>query len=87
MLRITRGDGDEYYVVLSTGVQRIGQVAADLLRFPTRGAPPTPSAVAPDVIRAAPIVNMLPVGTFPDRAPAPGDAGLSSAATTVCVTF
>ena len=33
MLRITRGDGDEYYVVLTDGVQRIGQVATDLLRF------------------------------------------------------
>jgi len=33
VLRINRGDGDEYYVVLVTGVQRIGPVAADLLRF------------------------------------------------------
>ncbi|MGZ4512572.1 MAG: type VII secretion protein EccB, partial [Mycobacterium sp.] len=33
VLRIARADGDEYYAVLPAGVQRIGQVAADLLRF------------------------------------------------------
>ena len=33
VLRITRAEGDEYYACLTAGVQRIGQVAADLLRF------------------------------------------------------
>src|SRR4051812_16489079 len=33
VLRITLASSAEYYAVLGTGVQRIGQVAADLLRF------------------------------------------------------
>lgn len=83
VLRITRADGDEYYVVLAAGVQRIGQVAADLLRFSDSHGAANVVTVAPDAIRATPIVNTLPVSTFPDRAPTPADAGAS----TVCVTW
>lgn len=81
MLRITRGDGDEYYAVLSTGVQRVGQVAADLMRFSDSRGAANIIAVTPDVIRGAAIVDSLPVGTFPERAP--GDRGLIGT-TTVC---
>jgi type VII secretion protein EccB len=81
VLRITRGDGDEYYVVLPSGVQRIGQVAADLLRFSNSQGTANAIAVAPDAIRAAGIVNTLPVAGFPDRAPT-----LSEGGNTVCVT-
>jgi type VII secretion protein EccB len=82
VLRITRGDGDEYYVVLVTGAQRIGSVVADLLRFSdSRGAAQAIS-VAPDVVRGAPAVNTLPVTGFPDRAPSVADTG-----TTLCVTW
>jgi type VII secretion protein EccB len=70
VLRITRGDGDEYYVVLAAGVQRIGQVAADLLRFSNSQGTANAITVAPDAIRAAAIVNTLPVAGFPERAPA-----------------
>ncbi|WAJ46198.1 type VII secretion protein EccB [Mycobacterium sp. Aquia_216] len=84
VLRITRGDGDEYYAVLSTGVQRVGQVAADLLRFSDSRGTATMIAVPPDAIRGAQIVNTLPVGTFPERAPT--DGGQGGAATTVCAT-
>ena len=73
VLRITRGDGDEYYVVLTAGVQRIGQVAADLLRFSDSQGATNVISVAPDVIRAAPVVNTLPLATFPDRAPTVAD--------------
>ncbi len=69
VLRITRGGGDEYYAVLTAGVQRIGQVAADLLRFSNSQGTTNAVTVAPDAIRAAPIVNSLPVASFPDRAP------------------
>ncbi|BBZ37617.1 ESX-4 secretion system ATPase EccB4 [Mycobacterium conspicuum] len=74
VLRISRGDGDEYYAVLTDGVQRIGQVATDLLRFSDSQRAANVIAVAPDVIRAAPISTTLPVSTFPDRAPAAADA-------------
>ena len=79
VLRITRADGDEYYAVLAAGVQRIGQVAADLLRFTKPQETANPVTVAPDAIRAAPVVAELPVGLFPDRAPT-----LSEPADTLC---
>lgn len=81
VLRITRGDGDENYVVLDAGVQRIGQVAADLLRFGDSHGTANAVAVAPDVIRGAPVVSTLPVSTFPERAPTLVDAP------TVCATW
>jgi type VII secretion protein EccB len=80
VLRITRGDGDEYYVVLPGGVQRIGRVAADLLRFSDSQGTANAIPVAPDAIRAAGIVNTLPLAGFPDLAPA------LAGGSTVCVT-
>jgi type VII secretion protein EccB len=85
VLRIARGDGDEYYVVLATGIQRIGAVAADLLRFSNSHGTTEVITVAPDAIRASPIVGTLPVATFPDRPPREG--GVDSADTTVCATW
>jgi type VII secretion protein EccB len=85
VLRITRADGDEYYVVLAAGVQRIGQVTADLLRFSNSRGSTNVITVAPDAIRAAPIVTTLPVASFPDRAPS--DGGLKTADSTVCATW
>lgn len=71
VLRVAHADGDEYYVVLGTGIQRIGRVAADLLRFhDSQGSVDAPT-VAPDALRAAPIVSTLPVGDFPGRVPTP----------------
>jgi type VII secretion protein EccB len=75
VLRIGRADGEEYYVVLASGVQRIGQVAADLLRFRNSRGTADAIAVAPDAIRAAGIVNTLPVSAYPERAPALVDGG------------
>ncbi|WP_077099507.1 type VII secretion protein EccB [Mycobacterium terramassiliense] len=69
VLRIARGDADEYYVVLPAGVQRIGRVAADLLRFSDSQGTANAITVAPDAIRAAAVANVLPVAGFPDRAP------------------
>ncbi|WP_301336996.1 type VII secretion protein EccB [Mycobacterium asiaticum] len=70
VLRITRAVGEEYYVVLATGVQRIGQVAADLLRFSDAQGIVNAITVAPDALRHAPVVDALPTAAFPDRAPA-----------------
>jgi type VII secretion protein EccB len=83
VLRMARADGDEYYVVLRDGVQRVGQVAADLVRFADSQGARTAVSVAPDLIRAAPTVTELPVSTFPERVPASWDA----AATTLCVSW
>lgn len=80
VLRVARADGDEFYVTLPTGLQRIGRVAADLLRFADSGGGASPTTVAPDAIRAAPVATALPVGGFPERAPALADGD------TACVT-
>ena len=84
VLRIARADSDEYYVVLAAGVQRIGQLTADLLRFSNSQGSANIITVAPDAVRATPIVTTLPVASFPDRALSVGD--VQTADTTVCVT-
>jgi type VII secretion protein EccB len=83
VLRVARADSDEYYVVLSGGVQRVGQVAADLVRFADSQHTHTDISVAPDLIRATSTVTELPVSTFPDRVPALLDVG----GTTLCVSW
>ncbi|OBJ94542.1 type VII secretion protein EccB [Mycobacterium sp. 1245852.3] len=82
VLRITRADGDEYYAVLAAGVQRIGQVAADLLRFSNPQGTTNAVTVAPDAIRSAPVVTELPVALFPDRPPT-----FSDPAGTLCASW
>jgi type VII secretion protein EccB len=71
VLRVTRTGGDDFYVVLTDGVQRVGQLAADLVRFSNSQGTRTVMSVAPDVIRNAPAVTRLPVSGFPDRAKTP----------------
>jgi type VII secretion protein EccB len=68
VVRIYRAAADEYYVVLATGVQRIGQVAADLIRFTDSQNDRDIPTVPPDVIGAVPIVDTLPVSSLPDTA-------------------
>jgi type VII secretion protein EccB len=85
VLRITHAGSNEYYVVLAAGVQRIGQLAADLLRFSNSQGSPNIITVAPDAIRATPIVTTLPVASFPDRAPS--ISGSNTTDTTLCVTW
>ncbi|OSC42969.1 type VII secretion protein EccB [Mycobacterium decipiens] len=87
VVRITRSYGDELYAVLDAGVQRIGQVAADLLRFGGSQLSANVSAVAPDVIRATPTVATLPVSTYPDRVPTPLNGRSGNAASTLCVAW
>ncbi len=69
VLRVPRGDADEYYVVLPSGVQRIGRMVAELLRYGDSHETANAITVAPDAIRAAAVANALPVAGFPDRAP------------------
>jgi type VII secretion protein EccB len=64
--RLTRAGSAEYYVALAGGVQRVGEVAADLIRF-TYSHRRDIVTVAPGLIGSVPIVNELPVTTFPDQ--------------------
>ncbi|OBH08380.1 type VII secretion protein EccB [Mycobacterium sp. E1747] len=82
VVRVTRAGGDEYYAVLAAGIQRIGQLAADLMRFSNSQGTTNALTVAPDAIGAAPIVDVLPVAGFPDRTPTLSDDG-----GTLCVSW
>ncbi|MGH3677756.1 MAG: type VII secretion protein EccB [Mycobacterium sp.] len=76
VVRITRADTTEYYVVLADGVQRIGEVAADLIRLTDSAGSREIPSVTPDAIGTVPVVDALPVSSFPKRAGAPlGAAG------------
>src|SRR5690349_10985543 len=68
VVRIARAGADEYYVVLATGVQRVGQVTADLVRFTDSHDDRDIDVVTPDVIAAMPGVDTLRVSTYPDTA-------------------
>jgi type VII secretion protein EccB len=74
VVRTARAAADEYYVVLARGVQRIGQVAADLIRFTDSQNDRHIATVPPDVIGAVPILDTLQVSTFPERGGASTDA-------------
>ncbi|HYO00927.1 MAG TPA: type VII secretion protein EccB [Mycobacterium sp.] len=71
IVQIQRAEVTERYVVLREGLQSVGEVAADLIRFTyDRRARPDP-ALAPAVVATLPVADALPVGTFPQRVRAP----------------
>jgi type VII secretion protein EccB len=71
VVRVTHAETTEHYVVLADGVQRIGEVAADLIRLTDSAGSREIPSVAPDAIGAVPVVEALPVSTFPKRAGVP----------------
>jgi type VII secretion protein EccB len=76
VMRVRRAAGPEYYVVLRDGIQRIGEVAADLIRFTNPQSGRDIVDVAPHVIGSVPTVDTLPVATYPER-PGVADEGVS----------
>jgi hypothetical protein len=65
VLRVARAGTEEYYVVLRDGLQRIGGLTADLIRFgDPRGATEI-TTVAADLVAASPLVDTLPSASFP----------------------
>jgi len=56
----------DYFVVLADGVQRIGEVTADLIRYTDSRVGEQIPTVAPGVAGALPVVDTLPVATFPE---------------------
>jgi type VII secretion protein EccB len=67
----------DYYVVLADGIQRISEMAADLIRFAYPGGPAVVLTVAPAAIAATRVVHGLPLATLPDRAGTPIGSGSS----------
>lgn len=67
VVKVPRADGGlvDYYVVLADGLQRIGEVAADLIRYTDGRIREQVPTVSADVVGALPVVTSLPVTTFP----------------------
>lgn len=59
---------DAQFVVLRGGLQRIGEVAADLIRYTDGRASATVPVVPPDILGTVPVVDSLPVTTYPEHA-------------------
>lgn len=82
VVRVVRADTIDYYAVVRDGVQRVGEVAADLIRFTYPVGHGDIPEVAPSVIARTRIVNVLAVEHLPQRAREP--VGVEDS-TTVCV--
>ncbi|MHC9291763.1 type VII secretion protein EccB [Mycobacterium sp. LTG2003] len=67
IVRVTRAspDTDEFYVVLVDGVQRVGRVAADLIRFTVAQPGAEPPVVSAQAVGRVPVVESLAVARFP----------------------
>ena len=74
VVRVARAAAEEYYVMLRLGVQRIGEVAADLIRFTDSQATRDVVTISPDILGAAPILDTLRVSEFPQRGGVSDDA-------------
>lgn len=75
VLRVPRAGEADHYVVLADGVQRVGRVAADLIRFTdSHGGDGIPDVPA-DRIAAVPVVDTLPVTDLADPVVAGADLG------------
>ncbi len=70
VLRVARADSPEYYLVLAAGLQRVGRLAADLVRFSDPAAGAQILTVAPGLIAGSPLLDALPVGAYPEDPPA-----------------
>jgi type VII secretion protein EccB len=79
VVRVARAESVEFYVVLAGGVQRIGEVAADLIRFAVPGRFDEVPTVTPSAIAATRVVTALALDQLPTRAGVPvgADSGTS----------
>lgn len=62
------GRGPDLFVVLAGGLQRVGEVAADLIRYTDVRVGGQVRMVSPDLVGELPVVDALPVGTYPEHA-------------------
>jgi type VII secretion protein EccB len=69
VLQLNRAGSVDYYAVLRDGLQRVGPVAADLVRYADSGADAEIAVVSPDELAATPLVDELAVATYPVRVP------------------
>lgn len=79
VVRVTRVAGDDFFVVLTDGIQRIGETAANLIRSLHSQGSREILSVSPDTVAGVSLVDSLPVSTYPGRATVPlgaRDAGV-----------
>jgi type VII secretion protein EccB len=69
VVRVNRTAVPEFYVVLAGGLQRIGRLAVDLLRFADPAAATDIAEVPSELIAHSPLLDTLPVATYPDEPP------------------
>jgi type VII secretion protein EccB len=81
VVRVIRTDSPEYYVVLAGGLQRVGRLTVELLRFADPAAAGDILEVPPELVARSPLVNVLPVATYPDEPPSVADVGEELCAT------
>jgi type VII secretion protein EccB len=81
VVRIVRTHWPEYYVVLAGGLQRVGRLTVDLIRFADPAAASDIPEVPPELVARSPLVDVLPVATYPDEPPSLVDAGEELCAT------
>lgn len=82
VMRVARTDSAEYYVALRGGLQRIGRLAAELIRFSDPAARAEIDEVPPELIARGPLVDALAVGAYPD-----GPLALLGGADDLCATW
>ncbi|MEZ0340061.1 type VII secretion protein EccB [Mycobacterium sp. pV006] len=68
VVAVPGADGPDHYVVLADGVQRIGSVTADLIRYSGAHTDHRIPALTPDAVGRTPVRTTLPVHTHPDEA-------------------
>lgn len=67
VVRVMRAGPTEFYVVLADGLQRIGRVAADVIRFSVKQSDDEPPVVPADVVADVSVAAGLAVARFPER--------------------
>ena len=67
VVRVPRAETSDLFVVLADGLQRIGRVAADLIRFTQSHGRRDIADVEPAAVGAVPVVTRLPVTGYPER--------------------
>ena len=80
VVRVALTETPEYYVVLPDGLQRVGRLAVDLIRFADPAATEIVD-VAPELIARSPLVDALPTATYPDEPPSILEVGEDLCAT------
>lgn len=81
VVRIHQASGTEFFVVLAGGVQQVGEVAADIIRYSGPSAAVT--AVAPSLVNRLPRLGTLAVQSFPQHVGTIGGADVG----TVCASW